>query len=104
MLVLVRLLVAVQMVDWKDMTYNVLMETLNPTRSLTNSNTVQRHWSPYLHQCYTSSNCQIGVYTTLLVVITEYITHFCFHYLLTLEAIKSSKHTIASKASLSIVL
>ena len=56
MLVLVRLLVAVQMIDWKDMTYNVLMETLNPTRSLTNSNTVWRHWSQDHSHCTMYNN------------------------------------------------
>jgi len=37
LVVLVRLSVPVQVIDWKDseMTYNVLMETLNPTHSLT---------------------------------------------------------------------
>jgi len=39
LVVLVRLSVPVQVIDWKDsvseMTYNVLMGTLNPTHSLT---------------------------------------------------------------------
>jgi len=42
LVVLVRLSVPVQVIDWKDsivseMTYNVLMGTLNPTHSLTHS-------------------------------------------------------------------
>jgi len=33
----VRLSVPVQVIDWNDSTYNVLMGTLNPTHSLTHS-------------------------------------------------------------------
>ena len=42
LVVLVRLSVPVQVTDWKDseMTYNVLMGTLNPTHSLTSDHNV----------------------------------------------------------------
>ena len=47
LVVLVRLSVTVQVIDWKDlvleMTYNVLMGTLNPTHSLTHSLTQVNH-------------------------------------------------------------
>ena len=44
LVVLVRLSVPVQVSDWKDscMTYNVLMGTLNPTRSLTRLRCVEQ--------------------------------------------------------------